>query len=206
MQTQAALVPLFSVQTVAVDVEKFMPFLRSEFKRQQKDIVGVAGNTEFQTTLKTYGLTATNNIDLPKNAQADELIVFIEDFAMSYAAVCGYDTRTYKARLKNFWLNEMKSKSVHEKHSHYGSHFSGVIYVDVPANAPGITFESPTTRFDKSSLKISTYTHNNSNVWELPAGEGKMYVWESWLQHQVVSKEFEGIRRSIAFDVVFEEV
>jgi uncharacterized protein (TIGR02466 family) len=187
------------------DVSDFLPYLRNLFVEDAENIKQIPNENGFKTSLKGYAYGDTTNINYLHNSkEGDGLRVAIESAAKEYAAVCGYASDAYIAEISNSWLNEMPAGSAHEFHSHQGKTFSGCIYVDMPPNTPGIGFLSPRTRFDYMAMNIAQYTTFNSLKWGFEPKEGQLYIWESWLLHGVNSGNFEGTRRSAAFDVVMK--
>lgn len=204
--TNASLHSLFSFQLAQVDASKHIEFLRGQFAAQDASFMDMSRSPGFRTTLRNYSVTETSTFSLADGEQTERFLALLKDAAQAFAQVSGYAVDKYNIHVRNVWLNEMKSGSFHGKHSHYGNHFSGIVYVDVPQDAPGIVFESLLARVEKAPIELATITPCNANNITFPAVEGSMYIWESWMPHEVPVGTFEGVRRSVAFDIVFEPI
>jgi uncharacterized protein (TIGR02466 family) len=200
--------PTFAVGIGNTSVEEHLPILRQLFVEHRKDIKPSSqqGKELFSTTLTGYFTDsgATNHLN-----QHKELFLLrksIEAAAQSYASTCGYAMAEYVPEVANFWLTEMVAGQTHPKHIHYGYSFSGCIYIDMPENAPGISFLSFRDRYDTHPLNIERYTMFNSGIFDLRPAEGQLLIWESWLAHQVNPGQFDGVRRVAGFDIAMKHI
>ena len=121
--------------------------------------------------------------------------------ALNFFASCGYDTIENDIEVTNLWLNEMKPGGNHKRHLHYGYQISGCFYVDLPKNAGNIMFTNHENNKPLGGTSVKEYTVYNSTTWRISPEEGDMYFWRSDLEHQVLDEKFDGVRRSIAFDI-----
>jgi len=188
---------VFATPVAKFDASEFLEYGRSLFDGQIKtSSAHESGN--LLTSLKIN----VNNDMLAEPLPNDEALKdFICKSTKEFAAAFGYDASLYDFSVYCIWINKMKSNSVSAKHDHYGSNFSGCFYVDIPKNSGGITFFGPLSRFDRARVNIKEHTIFNSHQWSIQPNEGDLYIWESYLQHQVTHDEFKGTRCSIAFDV-----
>ena len=156
------------------------------------------------TSLRGYDM-GTNSMDkIAIYPETQKLSEAIKHEAKKFLSVMGANTDAYSFHVSNMWLNEMVSDTSSPEHYHYGHTLSGCYYVDVPENSAGITFINPMSAFPKQSIISNVITSYNSNHCVFNPKEGEMFLWESYLRHKVESSEFEGIRRSIAFDVIIK--
>jgi uncharacterized protein (TIGR02466 family) len=99
------------------------------------------------------------------------------------------------------WVNIMPRGVTHGMHLHPQSVISGTYYVRVPRGAPGLKFEDP--RLDRymgaPPRKADAAVRNRSWV-TLPAANGTVLLFESWLRHEVVTNQAGGERISISFN------
>lgn len=190
----------FITPVACFDFSEHLPFLRSLYATEKDGFLPCLTGG-MSTTLPGYELANENN-RLIATPDAESLRKAVEGAALEFAAALGYASDKYTPHVRNFWLNEMQSGNFHETHSHYGNHFSGCLYVDVPPGSAQIRFHSPKERFDHSHLAIAQYTVFNSLTWMFHPVEGQLYLWESWIKHGVPAGDFEGVRRSAALDVV----
>jgi uncharacterized protein (TIGR02466 family) len=184
----------------ATNVEH-LGFARQLFADEKPRFTNTASG--LATTLKNYELSNADPSILKRCENGKLFGKFVEDFAIWFAQEQGVRASEYTAFIKNAWLNEMVSGSAHHRHSHYGNHLSGCYYVDVPENSPGLTLVAPSTRFDKPNWEIASFTPLIAETWRFDPKEGDLFLWPSYLPHEVAPRAFDGVRRSIAFDIVF---
>lgn len=193
----------FAVPLAICDFSSHLPFLLRRFGEVKNLNESSPGHA---TNLKDYEIDGSVNEHLGNSVEADSLRTAIAQTAFQLAEKMGYAVKKYEPVVKNFWMNEMVAGAVHPKHSHYGNHFSGCMYIDVPQNSGGIKFSSPVERFDRPKLDVETYTPFNSMTWLFNPEPGQLFIWESWIQHEVPASQFEGVRRSAAFDVIMKRI
>ena len=90
-------------------------------------------------------------------------------------------------KMANVWININGYKDINEYHLHSKCLLSGVYYIQTPKDCGNINFYHPrhdTFQYDWNNLAIN---HNNYNsaVWWLPSKAGKLYIFPSWLYHNV---------------------
>jgi uncharacterized protein (TIGR02466 family) len=161
-------------------------------------------NPGITTSLGEYTVGKSKSLPISNSPALEVFKQTIIDNAVNFMAACGYATDKYVFKLANLWLNEMTSDSYQEAHSHYGNVVSGCFYVDVPEGSGSIVFTGPLSRIDKFMPEIENFSVFNSGAWTIMPEAGSMLLWESYLRHEVPKASFEGVRRSIAFDVSME--
>ena len=198
--------PTFSIGIASVSVKEHLPVMRKLFGTSSKKLRPVVegGRKLFTTTLLEYSADTPTTNHLDEHEELAPLRASIEEAAQNYALVCGYAANKYKPEVANFWLNEMTSGQIHPRHTHYGYNFSGCIYVDMPKGASGISFGSFRDRYDKRALDVEQYTMFNAGGWDFYPTEGQLFIWESWVAHQVNPAQYKGVRRVAGFDVVMK--
>ena len=177
-----------------------LPFARKMFTENKKMLKSVSNTPGHLTTLGGYkrNTTIVTHKDTTNLRNIKKLIY---TNAFNFFAGCGYDTTKYDLEVVNLWLNEMRSGCEHKRHIHYGYQISGCYYVDVPKDAGDILFTNNDVNIAFGMVDSKTYTMFNSATWRMTPEEGDMYFWRSDLPHQVLNNKFNGIRRSIAFDI-----
>lgn len=153
------------------------------------------------TSLENYNSETKNVKTLQHIPEVLDIIDVIEKNAKSYIEQTGNNSDVYDIKVVNFWINEMKSNTESPEHYHYGHTLSGCYYVDVPANAPGLTLVNPLDHIPKETMEYRNLTAYNARNMILNVKNGDLVLWESYLKHAVKAKEFEGTRCSIAFDI-----
>lgn len=195
----------FATPLASFDVKEFLPHMRNQFD-SVVDMENVTQGANFHTTLMGYGAKDNGTYSLDASDLSESLKNTIENAAFAFAKELGFAAEKYKPEMVNFWFNGMKSGMAHPLHSHYGYHFSGCVYIDMPKDASGISFFSPRNRFDIAPLDVTHYSQCNAPSWSASPKEGQAFIWESWLQHEVLPSQFDGIRKSAAFDVLMKRI
>jgi uncharacterized protein (TIGR02466 family) len=191
--------PVFSMPVVKTEAPQFLESCRSLFDGR----VALHYSAEGHDTSLTGYFDSKNPVDIEG---IDSFRNFLCSMAIEYIKAIGYKASVYEARVAGIWLNEMISGGTHKKHSHYGHHLSGCYYVEMPKNSSGILFHSFIERFDKMDIEIENFNSFNSSSWVCPVEVGDLLIWESYLKHEVPKSEFEGKRRSIAFDILLSKI
>ena len=105
-------------------------------------------------------------------------------------------------KLSNIWININGYKDYNFLHDHPSAVISGVYYVKVPENGGNIEFYHPhlpaVTRDWADALK--DYKMNNSPVWWYTSSDNMLFLFPSWLQHQVQPNMSHEDRISISFN------
>lgn len=109
--------------------------------------------------------------------------------------------KPYTVSLVNTWLNEVKSGGGQSRHSHYGYTVSGVYYTQVPEGSGQLMFHNDQVPIQHFLSQIEEDTPFNCPDWWIPVETGTIVLFPSHTTHSVPVLEFDGIRRSIAFDV-----
>jgi uncharacterized protein (TIGR02466 family) len=126
----------------------------------------------------------------------------ILDKGIEFLKSSGFYMENYNYEIKNLWLNQMSTGSMQVSHSHYGYIVSGCYYIDMPAGCQRIKFINPNRSFIPSIDRTNIIGNQfNSAEFTMSPREGEMIFWFSMLEHAVPPEEFNGLRRSIAFDI-----
>ena len=106
-----------------------------------------------------------------------------------------------KLKLDSLWVNILDPKAAHSGHVHPHSVISGTIYVATPKGSGGLRLEDPRlpmmmaapTRRPDAPEDLQTFV-------ALTPKPGTLYLWESWLRHEVEPNAGRGHRVSISFN------
>jgi uncharacterized protein (TIGR02466 family) len=168
-----------------------------------KDILTTSLNSpNFKTTIMEHHCESAVIKKYVNDENINQLKEIIAKNAFTYLQGTGYDEEKFDLKVPNLWLNEMQSESYSQAHSHYGYNLSGTYYVEMPENSGSIFFTNPVITNTCPNNFIKNYTAFNSGKWEIKPKEGDMIFWKSDLVHSVPPVKFEGVRKSIAFDVL----
>jgi uncharacterized protein (TIGR02466 family) len=106
-----------------------------------------------------------------------------------------------KLKLDSMWVNILKSGGGHSGHIHPHSIVSGTVYIAVPEGAGPLKLEDPRLgmmmaapeRRDDAPDDARSFHYATPSV-------GTIFLWESWLRHEVPAGRTEADRISISFN------
>lgn len=139
--------------------------------------------------------------DLPaRDPRFAELARHLNRHVAGFAADCAFDLRG-RLRLDSLWVNVLRPGGSHSGHIHPHSIVSGTLYVAVPPGSGALKLEDPRLpmmmaappRREDAPEALRTF------VYAEPA-PGRLFLWESWLRHEVVPGRWKGERISISFN------
>jgi len=140
--------------------------------------------------------------DLPtRDPRFGELVRHLNRHVAAFAEDCAFDLGGRRLKLDSLWVNVLGPGGAHSGHIHPHSVVSGTLYVAVPPGSGALKLEdprlpmmmaAPTRRGDAPEI-LRTF------VYAEPA-PGRLFLWESWLRHEVVPGRWKGERISISFN------
>ena len=110
-----------------------------------------------------------------------ELIKYITSYANVYSEQIAYG----KVELCNIWCNINSYKDYNQLHCHPDAKVSGVYYVKTPDECGEIEFHNPAYHVLQQANLSRPNNHYTSLFWWMPAVEGALYLFPSWLMHSV---------------------
>lgn len=111
-----------------------------------------------------------------------------------FATECGFDLDGRRLKLDSLWVNLMKPGAMHSGHLHPHSVVSGTVYVAVPPGAGALRLEDP-----RLPMMMAAPTRPDTFVYVEPT-PGAVFLWESWLRHEVMPHAGKGERISVSFN------
>ncbi len=99
-----------------------------------------------------------------------------------------------RLRLDSLWVNVMQRHATHSGHIHPHSAVSGTFYVAVPPGSGALKLEDP-----RLPLLMAAPLRPDTFVYAEPAA-GSVFLWESWLRHEVMPSDAKEPRISISFN------
>jgi uncharacterized protein (TIGR02466 family) len=138
--------------------------------------------------------------DLPRRATVfAELKRRLDRHAAQAAAAFDLDLRGGRLALDSLWASVLKPGAGHSGHVHPHAVLSGVIYVAVPPGAGALRLEDPRLPLMMAAPPRRADAPEPSRVFvTVPPAEGGLYIWESWLRHEVAPGR--GRRISLSFN------
>jgi uncharacterized protein (TIGR02466 family) len=119
----------------------------------------------------------------------------------AFAAAVEWDWAGRDLVMTDCWLNMMSQHATHSLHLHPLSTLSGTYYVQVPSKSPGLKFEDPRLeRFMAAPPRLTKARRENLPWVTLPAAAGQVFLFESWLRHEVVANPVAAERVSVSFN------
>lgn len=100
------------------------------------------------------------------------------------------------------WINLFRPGMQESEHEHNGSVLSGTYYVDAPDNCGNFVVQDPIGARRAHRAWTGTNGATPPTVTEMayPPKAGRMYMFESWMPHQVTGNKSNQTRISIAFN------
>jgi uncharacterized protein (TIGR02466 family) len=119
----------------------------------------------------------------------------------AFADSLSYDLNGGRLNLDSLWVNILKPGGGHSGHIHPHSVISGTYYVAVPSGSGALRLEDPRLplmmaappRRSDASEETRAFVH-------LVPEAGTLFLWESWLRHEVIPSRAKGPRVSVSFN------
>jgi uncharacterized protein (TIGR02466 family) len=139
--------------------------------------------------------------DLPQRDPAFADLKRLLDREAKLFARAAYFDLDRAPKLDSLWVNVMKPGAVHSGHIHPHSIISGTFYVAAPLGSGALKLEDPRLpmlmaaplRSDDAPPEVQPFFYAE------PAA-GKLFLWESWLRHEVMPNAAKADRISISFN------
>ncbi|KQT32846.1 hypothetical protein ASG29_07225 [Sphingomonas sp. Leaf412] len=112
----------------------------------------------------------------------------------TFAREAGMDLGGRRLKLDSLWVNVMKPGGTHSGHIHPHSVVSGTFYVAVPPGSGALKLEDP-----RLPMLMAAPPRDDTFVYVEPA-PGTLFLWESWLRHEVMPHAGKGDRVSVSFN------
>ena len=140
--------------------------------------------------------------DLPaRDPRFAELVRLLGRHVAAFASDCAFELGGRRLKLDSLWVNVLRPGGSHSGHIHPHSAVSGTVYVTVPPGSGSLRLEDPRLpmmmaappRREDAPEELRTFVHAE------PA-PGRLFLWESWLRHEVVPGTGKGERISVSFN------
>ena len=130
-----------------------------------------------------------------------ELVRLLNRHVAAFARDCAMDLGGRRLKLDSLWVNLLKPGGAHSGHIHPHSVVSGTIYVAVPPGSGALKLEDPRLpmmmaappRLPDAPEDLRTFVYADPEP-------GRVFLWESWLRHEVVPGAGKGDRISVSFN------
>lgn len=140
--------------------------------------------------------------DLPQRMSVfDELKRKLDRHAKAFAEKLHYDLGGGRLRLDSLWVNILKPGAGHSGHIHPHSVISGTVYVDTPPGASALKLEDPRLALMMAAPPRRPDAPEEAQAFVyLQPQPGTVYLWESWLRHEVPANRAKTPRVSVSFN------
>ena len=130
-----------------------------------------------------------------------ELVRLLNRHVAAFARDCAMDLGGRRLKLDSLWVNLLKPGGAHSGHIHPHSVVSGTVYVAVPPGSGALKLEDPRLpmmmaappRLPDAPEDLRTFVYADPEP-------GRVFLWESWLRHEVVPGTGKGDRISVSFN------
>lgn len=140
--------------------------------------------------------------DLPRrDPDFDDLRRRLDKHVKSFAALAHLDLGGSRLKLDSLWVNVLKPGHGHSSHIHPHSVVSGTVYIVVPPGAGGLKLEDPRLPMLMASPGRSDDAPAEArNFFYATPAAGSVFLWESWLRHEVPVGAAKSERISVSFN------
>jgi uncharacterized protein (TIGR02466 family) len=139
--------------------------------------------------------------DLPARDPAfADLVRALDRHVKRFAALAHLDLAR-RLKLDNLWVNILKPGAGHSGHIHPHGVVSGTVYVAVPPGAGALKLEDPRLPLMMHAPARTPDAPESAQtfIYAQPA-PGTIFLWESWLRHEVPPGTAKAERISISFN------
>jgi uncharacterized protein (TIGR02466 family) len=140
--------------------------------------------------------------DLPRRMSVfADLKAKLDRHARRFAQALAIDLDQGRPRLDSLWVNVLKPGAAHSGHIHPHSVISGTVYVATPPGASALRLEDPRLPQMMAAPPRRADAPEDAQAFVyLQPQAGTVYMWESWLRHEVPANRARTARVSISFN------
>jgi uncharacterized protein (TIGR02466 family) len=141
--------------------------------------------------------------DLPRRASVfADLRRRLDRHAASFAESLDFDLGARgRLALDSLWVNVLRPGAAHSGHIHPHSVISGTVYVNVPPGAGALRLEDPRLPLMMAAPRRRPEAPEGVRSFvTLSPVVGTVYLWESWLRHEVLAGVAKAPRISVSFN------
>jgi len=157
----------------------------------------------WSTTHGYGGYTSYASLDdLPTRASVfGKLKAKLDRHAVVFAKALDLDLGRGRLKLDSLWVNVLKPGAAHSGHIHPHSVISGTVYVATPPGCSALKLEDPRLPMMMASppRRPDAPESARSFVYLTPE-PGTLFLWESWLRHEVPANQAKAPRVSLSFN------
>jgi uncharacterized protein (TIGR02466 family) len=148
-----------------------------------------------------HGLPRRQTDDrLHERAELAGMIAFFRRSAADYLSALSY-APTLELRLQCCWASTLVQADGFAVHQHANSFLSGAFYLDADADAQPLRFRDPRPQARTLDIPVDTELRVNRRYYEVDAGNGRLVLFPSWLEHTVPPGRSDVPRTSVSFNM-----
>lgn len=139
--------------------------------------------------------------DLPlRDPRFGELVKLLDKHVAAFSTASAFELGK-KLKLDSLWVNVLRPGGTHSGHIHPHSVVSGTVYVAVPPGSGALRLEDPRLAMMMAAPTRAADAPEPLRPFVYAAPKpGSVFLWESWLRHEVVPGTGRGERISISFN------
>jgi uncharacterized protein (TIGR02466 family) len=140
--------------------------------------------------------------DLPQRASVfGALKGKLDRHAAAYARALNFDLHGRRLKLDSLWVNVLRPGGAHSSHIHPNSVLSGTIYVETPKGSGALKLEDPRLpSMMAAPPRRADAPDTQKRFVYLQPTPGAVFIWESWLRHEVAANGAKTARISLSFN------
>jgi uncharacterized protein (TIGR02466 family) len=125
----------------------------------------------------------------------------LDRHAKAFAKDLAFDLGRGRLTLDSLWVNVLKPGAGHSGHIHPHSVISGTAYVATPKGASALKLEDPRLPLMMAAPpRLADAAEEARAFVYLTPEPGTLFMWESWLRHEVPANQAKTDRISISFN------
>lgn len=165
---------------------------------EEDDVAGQ--NWSKEHGYKGYTSYASLNDLTIRDPAFEDLKRILDKHVRAFAAACHFDLGR-KPKLDSLWVNVLKPGGTHSGHIHPHSIISGTCYILVPKGAGSLKLEDPRlSRMMAAPARRPDAPEALQPFIYAEPKPGTIFLWESWLTHEVMPSKAKTDRISISFN------
>jgi uncharacterized protein (TIGR02466 family) len=140
--------------------------------------------------------------DLPRRATVfGELKRRLDRHVAAFAKSLDFDLQGGRLALDSLWVSVLRPGASHSGHVHPHSAVSGTVYASVPAGAGALRLEDPRLPLMMAAPpRMAEGPEDGRTFVTLTPAPGTLFLWESWLRHEVLVNRARSPRVSLSFN------
>jgi uncharacterized protein (TIGR02466 family) len=146
-----------------------------------------------------YTSYASLNDLIHRDPAFDDLRRILDKHVRSFAKAAFMDSG--KLKLESMWVNILSPGGGHSGHIHPHSIVSGTVYIAVPKGSGALKLEDPRLPLMMAApTRTADAPEDARSFHYAQPGPGTVFLWESWLRHEVPQGTAKSDRISISFN------